>query len=246
LRKIGSIFLIALVVSGCAATKKSNTIDRVLLNGNVIQNTEFQNLSNGSYFIQKAELEVLTSEGKQKLISTLKFEKPDKYLISIKSRTGIEGARIYINKDTLLINDRINKKLYTGTSAYLKVKYGISENLLPLILGDIILGSGCEENKIQCRNDMIGFDCPVKGTLLKYVIDCKMCKTESVSLEEQDINLKFDKYFVLSNILVPRTVEFRATKYKMAVNIKIVKVEYPWNGNISFIPGTGYELIELR
>ena len=68
----------------------------------------------------------------------LKFEYPDKYLISIKSRTGIEGARIYISEDTILFNDRINKKMYYGSSLYLKRKYGLTTNFLPLIFGDIV------------------------------------------------------------------------------------------------------------
>jgi hypothetical protein len=246
LRKIIFIFIIAISVYGCSATKSRSTLNPVSLSGSIIENIKFQNLSNNSYFIQKAEIEVLTNNGKEKFIGTIKFEKPDKYLISVKSRTGIEGARIYITKDTVLINDRINKKLYFGTAAYLKLKYGISENLLPLIFGDIILDSKCENKEIRCSNDNATIDCAIKGTYLKYIVDCKKFKTGTVTLGEQDINLKFDKYFILNNILVPRTIELRAPDYNMDINIKIVKVENPWNGNVSFVPGKGYELIELR
>jgi hypothetical protein len=246
LRKIVIIFIIAIALSGCAATKNRSAISPVSLSGNIIENTKYQNISNNSFFIEKAEIELLTDEGKEKFVGTIKFEKPDKYLISLKSRTGIEGARIYITKDTILINDRINKKLYSGTAAYLNHKYGISVNLLPLIFGDVFLDSKCDKKEVICSGEKASIDCSIKGTLIKYEIDCKRSKTGAVSLGEEDINLKFDKYFVLSNILVPRTVEFRANKYKMSINIRIVKVEYPWNGNISFVPGKGYELIELR
>ena len=40
-------------------------------------------------------------------MATIKYELPDKYLISIRSKAGIEAARIFITKDTVLINDRI-------------------------------------------------------------------------------------------------------------------------------------------
>jgi hypothetical protein len=246
LRKIVVIFIIVIGAWGCAATRNKSTLYPALLNGNIIENARLQNLSNNSYFIQKAEIEVFTNDRKEKFVGTIKFEKPDKYLISLKSKAGIEGARIYITKDTILINDRINKKLYYGTAAYLKLKYGISANLLPLIFGDISLDSNCENITINCNEERARIDCPVKGTYLKYVIDCKNSKTSAVGLGEQDINLKFDKYFVLSNILVPRTIDFKAEKYDMAINIKIVKVEYPWNGSVSFIPGKGYEIIKLR
>ena len=29
------------------------------------------------------------------------------------------------------------------------------------------------------------------------------------------------------------------------IKIKVIKVDAPWSGNIKFIPGKGYELIEL-
>ena len=87
---------------------------------NVFESTKNQNITNNGFFIQKAEIEIVTGEGKEKYLASIKFEKPDKYLISVKSRTGIEGARIYISNDSILVNDRINKKLYSGNTFYLK------------------------------------------------------------------------------------------------------------------------------
>lgn len=247
MRKIVIIFIIGIALSGCAIIKKSGTgTQRLVFSGNVLENTMSQNISNRSYFIQKAEVEVIRPEGRDKFIATIKFEKPDRYLISLKSRTGIEGARIFITKDTILVNDRINKKLYSGTTAYLKLKYGMPQNLLPLIFGDIILDKKSESSNIECHDDKAALDCAVKGIYLSYIIDCKKNKTEMVSIGEQEISLKFNKYFILNNIMIPGTVGFRAGKYNTAVNIKISKVEYPWDGNVNFIPGKGYELIELR
>ena len=51
-----------------------------MLNSKILQIQDF--------FIQKAEIEVINQDGKEKYLSTIKYEKPDKYLISIKSRTG--------------------------------------------------------------------------------------------------------------------------------------------------------------
>ena len=218
----------------------------MILSGNILENTEAQNISNSSYFIQKAEIEVDTPDGIIKFVGTIRFEKPDKYLISLRSKTGIEGARIYITKDTVLVNDRINKRLYSGTAAYLRLKYGMSQNLLPLIFGDIIVDSKLKGENLTCNDDKVTIDCAVKGNYLNYIVDCKKNKTEMVSIGDQEINLRFDKYFVLNNIWIPRTIEFRAAKYSTEIKIKIVKVEYPWDGNVSFIPGKGYELIELR
>ena len=58
---------------------------------------------------------------------------PDKFLISIKSHTGIEVARIFLTGDSIMINDRINKKLYYGSTSYLKNKYGLTTAVFPVI-----------------------------------------------------------------------------------------------------------------
>jgi hypothetical protein len=34
-------------------------------------------------------------------------------------------------------------------------------------------------------------------------------------------------------------------QYNIRIKIKIVKTEYPWNGIVRFVPGKGYELIEI-
>jgi hypothetical protein len=95
-------------------------------------------------------------------------------------------------------------------------------------------------------DDMAKINCAVKGSYINYVIDCTKSKTALVKLGEQDVDLRFDKYFVLNTILVPRNIEFSSSKFNMVINIKIVKVEYPWSGNVSFVPGKGYEIMELR
>ena len=106
-----------------------------------MERIENQNLTKRNFFIQKAEIEILSEEENQKLIASIKFIYPDQYLISLKSKTGIEAARIFITDDTVLINDRINRKLYFGKPAQLKNKYGISPAVLPVVLGDFIKGN---------------------------------------------------------------------------------------------------------
>ena len=42
-----------------------------------------------------------------------------------------------------------------------------------------------------------------------------------------------------------RIIEYIDNKSNMSVRIKIVNIEVPWNGIIKFVPGKGYELIDL-
>jgi len=219
------------------------------LSENVVESIKDQNITKINFFIQKAEIEVVNQNGKDKFIGSVKFEKPDKYLISLKSRSGIEGARIYLSNDTILVNDRLNKKIYFVTSLYLKKKYGFSQSILPLIFGDVVFEKNCEDSLEKCSEDRLNIECLIKGAILDYKIDCKKRKAISVSqkssLIQPGIEIKYEGFSSIGNILIPKIVEFEDSLYDTKIKIRILKVELPWNGTIKFIPGKGYELIEL-
>jgi hypothetical protein len=245
--------LLAVFVTGCSVINRSGRSgikDYSNPNGaNVLESIKNQNITNEGFFIQKAEIEIISPDGKSKYLASIKFEKPDKYLISIKSRTGIEGARIYISNDSLLVNDRINKKLYSGNKFYLKRKYGITPELLPLIFGDLILDRICEDNIEKCEKSNLKIGCSIDGVMIDYDIDCNMRKVVKVrqvdNFNSTSVSISFAKFFRTGSNQIPKEIEFGTTQYKVNIKIKILKVESPWNGNIKFFRGKGYELIEL-
>lgn len=246
--------ILGLLVGGCSVFRnKERTTSEIpdkVINSNILESAGNQNITNNGFFIQKAEIEVYSLAGNDKFIANIKYEKPDKYLISLRSRTGIEGARIFICGDSVQMNDRINKKLYSGTSSYLIKKYGFSQSFLPLMFGDIILEKRCKTDKEECINEKLTVDCQLKGIPLSYLVDCKKKKVIAVnqfnSINRNGLSIKFEKYFRSGNIILPRIIELNDFNYDISVRIKILKVESQWNGNIGFIPGKGYELIELQ
>lgn len=216
---------------------------------NVLEDIQNLNISSKSFFIQKAEIELITKESTEKFVATIRFEYPDKYLISLKSRTGIEGARVYINKDSILINDRINKKMYFGDSFYFKRKYGLNQSFLPLIFGDLIIDQKTEDRNSVCSGNKLDLECVVKGVLLKYEVDCQKRKIILVNQTDNSsangLEIKYEKFFKLENILIPGLVEVIENEFNTKIKIRISKVEYPWIGSVKFVPGKGYELIKL-
>jgi hypothetical protein len=217
--------------------------------GSILEGTINQNITNSGFFIQKAEIEIISQTGKEKYLASIKFEKPDKYLISVKSRSGIEGARIYMSGDSIIVNDRINKKLYSGNAFYLKRKFGLTPRFLPLLFGDAILDKNCQRSDEKCAENKIVTECQARGTILNYEIDCnrrKVIKVEQVdSFDKHAVKLSFGNFFSVGSSLVPKIIEFEDSQLNTIVKIKILKVESPWSGSIKFFPGKGYELIEL-
>jgi len=253
LRKIAIILFLGMLTGGCSLTRKAVNISSAASlsygSGNILENVERQNITSTGFFIQKAEVELNIKNEKQKLLASIKFEYPDKYLISLKSRTGIEGARIYITKDSLIVNDRINKKMYFGTTINLKKKFGLSQSLLPLAFGDLVAGNIQKDLKQKCFEDNLEYNFVLGAVRLNYNIDCRRNKSSLVTLKsdflEHSVKLRSEGYVKTGSILVPRIIEIEDLNTNTKIRIRFKKIEDPWNGNLKFIPGKGYELIEL-
>ena len=209
-----------------------------------------QNISKSSFFIQKAEIEVTGAEGVERFIANIKYKYPDNYSISIRSKTGIEVARIFISRDTILANDRINRKLYCASPQYLNIKYGVTLSVLPILFGDYIGDNISEKKIVECINGYRDLETSIKDLKIKYVIDCKKGKTIAAigetSLNNGGVVLKYSDFFKSGIKLIPGRIEIRDFQPKTIITLRILKISYPWDGTMEFLPGNKYEIIKLR
>jgi hypothetical protein len=236
-------------LTGCSVTRKNIGTGKITLSGNILEDVKSQNLTNSGFYIQKGEIEYITPGSKEKLLFTVKFEKPGRYLVSLKSRAGIEGVRIFVSGDTILANDRINKVLYSASPVYLQRNFGISQSLFPLIFGDIILSRNREEAPGECIGNKLIFDSNVKGVSIEYEIDCSKRKLtmagQGNSFMQKETELLYDQFSNTGSISFPKYIEMRQNETNTTIKIKILKIETPWTGNIEFVPGKDYEKMEL-
>lgn len=214
------------------------------------ENIAKQNISNQNYFIEKAEVDVDAGGSGMSFTATIKFVMPDEYLISLRMIAGIEAARIYLNSDTVLINDRLNRILYYGDPENLGSKYGISPKLIPVIFGDFISDETGKGGYNDCQNGKVFLDTFVKGAKLVYEVDCSKTKITGL-LQEGSYNnslseLSYSDYIKSGNVLTPSFIRFLHNSSGSSVDIKISRIIIPWVGDIEFIPGNRYEKIQLR
>lgn len=250
--KIRFILFLLIFSSACSVIKtgrnKNYGISKEIISDKLFESIKKQNITLNKFYIQKAEIEISSQEGTQKVLGSVKFEKPGKYLISIKSNTGIEIARIFISEDTILINDRINRKQYYGSTQFLKSKYGITASVLPVLFGDFI-DDNLYDNKSICTDDKLDRIGLIDGIKIKYIIDCKKEKIISAipmkRMSEHNIEIKYSDFFKNGNIISPGEIEINDFLKKIKINIKIKRIESGWNGNVEFISGSRYELIPL-
>jgi hypothetical protein len=254
LRKIGYIFYIIFLCASCSVTRrhmsKAEPVNKAGKDGVIYQNILSQNLTSGSFFIEKAEFKIKSNEGEKSVLGTIKYIKPDKFLVSLKSNTGIEIVRIYFTGDSIMANDKFNKKLYYGSTSFLKEKYGFTTEILPVILGDYINDNIADSSKVNCTDGKLRIDGLVKNVHITYIIDCQYGKIIVAFPEGKGnsggLKIKYSNFFKSNRINIPGNIEINDGQGDTIIEITILKIIFPWEGTIEFIPGRQYEKIHLQ
>ena len=252
MQKVTGILLVALFLYGCSAGRKSNVINiDITAAGNISdQSIADRNLTKNDFYIPKAEIILYNESETVNLLATLKYQKEGGYIISIRTRGGVEVVRIMLANDTIMANDRINKKLYCGSTVYLENKYGISFGTLPVILGDYISDNDLKENNIDCNNGKAELFKSVGNRRIYYLLNCKEKKVEVAKFNSETgegrIEVKFGNFKRTGNYLYPGTSTITDSETKSEIKIEIRKMEFVTIDNLKFIPGMNYEKIILK
>jgi hypothetical protein len=237
-------------IYGCSAVKKEEKSRITAEISNIVSLTDVKasNISNNDFFITKAEIEILNNGERQKFIASFKFKNPGIYLISLRNNAGIEGARIYISKDTILINDRINKKLYCGSGRYIRSKYGINTSTIPVIIGDFIDEEEKKITEFKCSNNKSEISEITEEKEIKYIIDCREGKISETKIIHgtEGIVLVFSKFINNNRKHYPQSIKIEESKKESEINIKIRKIEFNPIEKVVFIPGKEYEKVVLK
>ena len=208
------------------------------------------NLTANDFDIVRADIEIFNNGETRRLISTLKYRNPGNYLISIKHRTGLEAARIYITKDTVLVNDRIYKTLYVGSNDYLLEKYGIETAVIPLIFGDYLNSLTEAVTLKDCKNGISEMQGYINNREIWYYMDCNRAKLSSVSVRDKagtsGIELNFSEFRRSGNLLYPGKIIFEDVRGRNKIIINIESVTYIDSEIIEFVPGRNYKKVILK
>lgn len=252
MQKVTYILFITIFLTGCSGSRKSRISVIEDKTGDSLSGKEIveKNLTKSNFYIQKAEVQFDNNGERVNLLATLKYQNDGKYLISVRTRSGLEVVRILLDKDTILANDRVNKKLYRGSTLYLESKYGISLKTIPVILGDYIFDNTLKEEIIDCNNGKAVFYRYSGNKKILYQINCKEKKVEAASFNsetgEGKIEIRLSGFTVEGNYLYPGTSEIIDNKSNSEIKIDIKKIEFNTDDNLKFIPGNNYEEILLK
>lgn len=250
--KIILILFLFFTLTGCSALRRSvdpgigTPAKSTVTTGEIWDN----NLTQDNFYIQKAEIELDSENISGKFNATVKFRLPGEYLVSLRTRSGLEVARIYMNPDTVMVNDRFNSVLYTGKPELLARKFGVSFELLPVIFGDFVAEKEKLKETLECDSGHASKSAWLKGTRLLYRIDCRSGKVVSLNQEgnlNNSVNeLEFLEFMKAGTTVIPGVIKIGNETSGAEIIIRIIRVEQPWDGTIEFIPGRNYEISEIR
>lgn len=252
MRKVTVIFICCYLFAGCSVLKgPAGKSGNVSMNpSRVTGNTLIaNNITNENFSIPRVDVDVNSQGDHQKFLATVKYKAGEGYLISLRSRTGFEAARIFLGQDTLLINDRLSRTLYYGKPGNLRNITGYSGELLPLIFGDILTRQQSSA-EIQCIDGKGQIEDDFSGYRIGYRIDCRMHKITEI-LHENSFNnaqtiLTFDNFVEENGRIYPRTATINAKSAESSIIMVYNQIEFNWQGELEFVPGSNYERRQLK
>lgn len=251
--KLIYIVSLCLLVS-CSVTRKSLVTQTKSGSGtiasDIAQSVARNNVSQYDFFIRKAEISVRDESYSENFNANIRFKRPDSLLLSLRSKLGIEAARIFLTSDTLMVNDRINKKLILGNTRSLENKYGIDFRLIFTLFGDFIIDKNDESRKLNCVNGIYSDTFLINGRRVDYKADCRRKKITNASFEgsltKGNINIEYGKYKNFGGIILPQEIRMMDDLSGLTVNIEIDSAEPGWRGKITFVAGGNYDIIYLK
>ncbi len=238
------IVILLFIVFGCAPSLKNiNEKEIYLKRSQIIEETLRNNLGEYGFFIKKGKLNINNGNEETVLLFTMKYLPQDNYLISLKSVTGIEAMRVKLTKDTIIVNDRINKEILYGKSEAFERVAGIPVELLKIAVGDLCGHNIKFDENYDIKNNTLNVFSNLRNINIVSTINCNINKVKRVVIysNEQDDKLYIDySGFKGGNYIMPGTINIQNEKGDIKISIKVKKIIIPWQGELEFIPGNGY------
>lgn len=248
------ILMLCSILAACSVSRKAGKYsDKSVksdIDENSIESVINNNLSNNSFYIQRADINVIQNNASARFTASIKYRKPDTTLITIRSKSGIEAGRALITSDTIIINDRINRKVLVGSPLMLGSKYGIEPALLFTVIGDIIVEEKDKGRLLNCMKGVYSDRFEINGKNMTYKIDCDRKKVVEAlfqgDFKSGDITIGFDNMNNYKGLIYPGKIELDDDMNSIKIVVEIRKIESPWYGKITFIPGAGFKVIKIR
>lgn len=209
-----------------------------------------RNISSNGFYIKKAIVNYSDSITNVDFLISIKHNKEDQYLSIVRTLSGIELYRIFIDRSTFLINDRLNRKVLKGNESFLKNYSGLDFNKLIFIFGDLYFSERIVSDSEGCISGEKRFYDFSDHQKLDLTINCslkKLTKLKLLDLEKATlVDLEYEKFKNIGLIPFPHEIKLGSNGRIFKINVDVSDVITPWDESIEFVEGKNYERVELK
>lgn len=234
-----------LILTACSAAKLSKTeLKPDNTTGVSIRDVLDRNFANNDFSIKKIEVGFNSDGEYSSFLAGIKFKFPSTWLITVRSNTGIEIVRVFIDRDSVWVNNRLQRKLYVGNCESFEKKFGLYPVMLPMFLGDLICSEARATDMYQCNNKEIQFNDRLGDFNIENTISCSDRKIERLIMKNGSIEIlsvRIEKSKRMNDIFYPERILLKSGKTKATLRIKALDFDLNKIESILFIPGKGYE-----
>jgi len=196
------------------------------------------NISDNSFFIQKAKIELQGRDSKDGFLASIKFKNQDSILISVRSMTGIELVRVFIEKDSVFVNERLNNSIFYRTVHELERKYSVSKNLIYIMLGDLIYSESDVKNLNKENAKSKFLETIVDDRKVEYEVDFNRGKVLNTKVydigDQKEITLKYNEFKRAGNCKFAQKIDITGYRDYRRIIIDIKRIDTPFSGEIRF------------
>jgi hypothetical protein len=249
--KIGIILLITFSISSCSILKRGasgvGNRDGVYRGAFLLRDIRENNLSNESFRIDRMRVLFENESSRHRFSGNIKYLKEGKIIFSARVIAGIEVARIYLDRNDIVVIDRINRIYYSGETNLILSKYGLSWSDIVVLFGDLPPDLYAPD-RVKCQNDSLSLIASRNSVDIGFVVNCQSLKLLNIKSGDKNsgvVTTQFSDEKRVNGFVYPGSVKVVDSKDRFDLDITYDEVsEYSGSFEKPGVPG-GYEIEKL-
>lgn len=247
-KKIADLLLVIVLaasLTGCSSARRNRTLvdDTVAPAGSYFYSDIYSNnISNSGFFISKARLEILVDGSIQTFTASVRKDSSGKWLASIRTFAGIEVLRAYADTEQVVILNRLGRAATLLSWDELRRDFGLSYNLLPVLVGDMPEMNIQGRSRIKCAS-MTDFS--NQHLVVRMMPDCDWFRPAAMVLRDRgngrEITVTAGQFSYVGPVGYSSVIEVQEKSGLFHVKLNIDNLEVAWMGEVEFSIPSSYK-----
>ena len=239
--KIVSISLMILVMTACSATRKRSAervtvITDAMAYRSLIEQVRSNNIAEDGFYVRKGKIEIEGTAIDGSYGFNARYNTKGDLNASVKGPLGIELLRLLSVNGKIYLVDRIGKTVYRGSTSVILTKYGLPDNVIAVIFGDLI-GMENETYSISGRERIM-----IRGDMNNMQRQTDICVDEEKICEEiykdqisgNEVLLRYNNFKNTEGKKYASLIYIEEKKKKVQIRIRIDELICGYEEEINF------------